>query len=137
MSQKTTRSVILSLALLLALSAGALPAAAADPEGFQITIDVAPNILNLSNQGTVVTVHTDIGYSAVAGSTVYLNGVPIYFWKSDSRGYFVAKFVMNEVKDLPLVIDGYNTLTMVGTTKAGEAFWGTQDILVIDRGPGR
>jgi hypothetical protein len=137
MSQTATRSVILSLTLLLVFSAGALSAAAADPEGFPITIDVAPNIINLSSQGTVVTVHTDIGYYAVAGSTVYLNGVPIYFWKSDARGYFVAKFRSQDVKNLPLVIDGYNTLTMVGTTKAGDAFWGTQDILVIDRGPGR
>ena len=134
MSHKTTRSAILTLALLLVLSAGALPAAAVDPEGFQITIDVAPNILNLSHQGTVVTVHTDIGYYAVAATTVYLNDVPIYFWKSDARGYFVAKFRAADVKDLPLIIDGYNTLTMVGTTKAGEAFWGSQDILVIDRG---
>jgi hypothetical protein len=134
MSHKTTRSAILSLALLLVLSAGALPAAAADPEGFQITIDVAPNILNLSHQGTVVTVHTDIGFSAVDGATVCLNGVPIYYWKSDSQGDFVAKFRAADVKDLPLVIDGYNTLTMVGTTKTGLAFWGSQDILVIDRG---
>jgi len=137
MSKTTTRSVVLSLALLLALSAGALSASASDPDGFQITIDVAPNILNLSSQGTVVTVHTDIGYSAVAGTTVYLNGVPIYFWKSDARGYFVAKFVMADIKDLPLEIDGYNTLTMVGTTKAGEAFWGSQDILVINQSGSR
>jgi len=96
-----------------------------------ITIDVAPNVLNLENQGTVVTVHTNIAYSAVEGSSLTLNDVPIYYWKSDSRGYFVAKFTMSSIKALPLKLNEYNTMRMIGETKSGVSFEGTQEILVV------
>ena len=112
----------------------------ADP----INIDVAPNTLNLQSEGKVVTVHTDIPFSQVTASTVLLNGVAISSWKADSRGFFVAKFVMDEIKDLEcaeidvaadaykcLEIDEYNTLTLIGNTENGP-FIGEQDILVID-----
>ncbi|MFC2084534.1 hypothetical protein ACFLS9_05710 [Bacteroidota bacterium] len=104
-------------------------------QDFEITIDVAPNVLNLRNNGQVVTVHTNIAYGIVQGSTVYLNDVAISTWKSDLRGNFVAKFVMEEIKNLPLDIDEYNTLTLVGTTILNESFWGSQDILVVDNVP--
>jgi hypothetical protein len=101
----------------------------------EITIDVAPNTLNLQSEGKVVTVHTDIAYWAVDVSSVYINGVAIASWKADNRGNFVAKFSMDEVKNLDgLIIDGYNTLQLVGLTTDGEPFWGEQDILVIDEG---
>jgi hypothetical protein len=96
-----------------------------------ISIKVSPNVLNLENQGEVVTIHTDIAYYLVAGSTVTLNGVPIYFWKSDDRGNFVAKFYMNAIKSLPLTINGYNTLTLYGFTKDGGAFSGSSEIKVV------
>ena len=44
-------------------------------QAFEITIDVAPNVLNLQNNDQVVTVHTDIAYGVVQASTVYLNHV--------------------------------------------------------------
>jgi len=100
-----------------------------------IEIDVAPNVLNIQSEGTVVTVHTDIAYSAVDGATVLLNDVPIAWWKSDSRGQFVAKFNMEEVIDLyyaDLLVLGDNKLTLTGTTKTGNDFSGTQIIRVID-----
>lgn len=107
-----------------------LPAAVS---AFEIEIDVSPNVLNLQSESTVVTIHTDIAYSLVAGSTVFLNGVPIDYWKSDNRGYFVAKFLASDIKALEgLVVDSYNTLVMTGYTKDGEAFIGQQDIMVID-----
>ena len=102
---------------------------------FDIVIDVAPNVLNLQNNGQVVTVHTDISYGLVQASTVYLNNVAIDSWKSDLQGNFVAKFVMDEIKDLPLDIDEYNTLTLVGLTTNNETFSGSQDILVINNLP--
>ncbi len=102
-----------------------------------ITIDVAPNVLNLQNNAQIVTVHTDIAYSAVQASSVYLNGIEISSWKADDRGNFVAKFRMLAVKNLPLVIDDYNTLTLTGTTTSGETFSGSQDILVISVIPQR
>lgn len=100
-----------------------------------ITIDVAPNVLNLQNQGQVVTIHTDIDYNLVAGSSVTLNDIEIASWKADDRGDFVAKFLMDEVKDLPLNIGQYNTLMLRGETRTGQPFSGSQDILVINNIP--
>jgi hypothetical protein len=98
-----------------------------------IQIDVAPNVLNIQSESVVVTVHTDIAFSAVVGSTVFLNGVEISHWKSDARGNFVAKFLSEEIKTLDgLIIDDYNTLVLIGYTTDGEAFIGEQDIKVID-----
>ena len=103
---------------------------------FDIEIDVSPNVLNIQSNSTIVTVHTDIAYSIVVGASVFLNGVAIDWWKSDDRGNFVAKFVSDEIKTLEgLKIGDYNTLTLNGYTTNGEAFVGTQDILVIDNVP--
>ena len=100
---------------------------------FEITIDVSPNVLNIQSESVVVTVHTDISYGSVDVTTVYLNGVRIDHWKADNRGNFVAKFLSDDIKTLDgLVIDDYNTLMLVGVTKDGVAFVGTQDIKVID-----
>ena len=72
------------------------------------------------------------------GASVYLNGVPIQYWKADARGNFVAKFSMDDVKALEgLMIDDYNSLVLVGYTSDGEAFIGEQDIMVIDILPNR
>ena len=101
--------------------------------GFEIVIDIAPNVLNLGSQGEVVTVHTNIAYSEVYASTLYLNDVPISGWKADDRGYFVAKFLMDEIKDQVDV--GYYTFTLTGWTNGGEFFSGTQVIKVVDNIP--
>ena len=104
--------------------------------GFDIEIDVSPNVLNIQSESTIVTVHTDIAYSLVVGASVFLNGVEIDWWKSDDRGNFVAKFVSDEIKTLDgLIIGDYNTLVLTGYTTGGEAFIGTQDIMVIDNIP--
>lgn len=125
--RKTLRMGLLPVflgALIMALTC--LPALA-----FTTEIDVAPKVLNLQSSGEVVTVHTEIPYSDVAASSVLLNGIAISWWKIDNQGNFVAKFVMNEIKDLPLDIGGYNTLTLLGVTTWGEAFVGEKDIKVI------
>ena len=100
-------------------------------------IDVAPNVLNIQSSGTVVTVHTDMPYSAVVGATVTLNDVEIDWWKADNQGFFVAKFVMDEIKALAdsgdLVVGQMNELTLKGLTVNGDEFQGSQDILVIDK----
>jgi len=100
----------------------------------QITIDiqVSPNVLNLQNNGQVVTVHTDIAYSTVDGSSVSLNGVEINSWKSDNQGNFVAKFLIEEIKDLPLNVGGMNTLELEGETYNSETFYGVDEIRVIN-----
>ena len=108
------------------------PAVALTDE-IQIQIDVAPNVLNIQSEGVIVTVHTDIAYSAVDGASVDLNGVLIKYWKADARGNFVAKFVMDEIKTLDgLIIDGYNVLVLYGYTTDGDTFIGEQEIRVID-----
>ena len=107
--------------------------------GFEITIDVAPNTLNLGSQGTVVTVHTNIAYSCVVGATVKLNDIEIWWWKADNQGNFVAKFEMSEVKALAydgvLTVPGENELALLGYTKDGAEFTGSQMITVIDVDP--
>ena len=109
------------------------PANSYSEDPIYITIDIAPNVLNIQSQGTVVTIHTDIAYYSVEVYSVYLNGIAIQSWKADNRGNFVAKFSMDTVKSLNgLVIGDYNTLQIVGLTKGGVPFVGEEDILVID-----
>ncbi len=107
--------------------------------GFDIGIDVAPNTLNIQSQSQVVTVHTTIKYVSVDHDNVCLNGIAISSWKADNRGYFVAKFLMSEVKALAdsgvLIVPGENELTLVGYTSEGTEFVGTQTITVIDIEP--
>lgn len=99
----------------------------------EITIDIAPNVLNIGSSGTVYTVHTDIEYWLVDFDECYLNGILIKSWKSDDRGFFVAKFDINAVKNLDgLKIGEMNTFTMIGKTNSGEDFIGSQDIMVIN-----
>ncbi len=97
-----------------------------------IDIQVAPNVLNLQNQGEVVTVHTDVAYWSVEATSVTLNGIEIDHWKADNQGNFVAKFLIEEIKNLPLNIGELNTLTLTGTTNDGEAFTGSYDVKVIE-----
>jgi hypothetical protein len=107
--------------------------------GFDIGIEVAPNTLNIQSQSQVVTVHTTIKYFSVDHDNVYLNGIEINSWKADNRGYFVAKFVMSEVKALAdtgdLNVPGENELTLVGYTTEGVEFTGAQTITVINIEP--
>jgi hypothetical protein len=106
-----------------------VPSALAD---YDIAIDIAPNVLNIQSESVVVTVHTDVAYSLVVGSSVFLNDVAISHWKADARGNFVAKFSSDEIKSLDgLKIDDYNTLVLIGYDKDGNSFIGTQDIRVI------
>lgn len=103
-----------------------------------IDIQVAPNVLNLKNQGQVVTIHTDIPFSEVVATSVSLNGVEIDHWKSDAQGFFVAKFLMEEIKDLPLNIGENNTMTLNGNKVDGVTFTGSEEIMVINvSGSGR
>ena len=127
-------SVVWCMALSLILIQA--PALCLGDEIIDIDIDVAPNVLNIQSQGEVVTVHTDIAYWEVAGSTVLLNDVEIKSWKADNRGYFVAKFFMESIKGLLVdeeIGDNYTlNLTLYGYRTDGVAFSGEQEIKVID-----
>lgn len=113
--------------------------APAPSHGFEISIEVAPSALNIQSSGQVVTVHTNIAFSSVAGGTVSLNNIPIDWWKADNQGNFVAKFLMSEVKALAddggLDVPGENVLTLIGETTDGAEFTGTQTITVINVEP--
>lgn len=98
-------------------------------------IRIAPETLNLRSDGTVVTVHTDIPYSDMDVYTVYLADVAISSWKADNRGYFVAKFLMDDIKAINgLVLNEYNTFQLVAVTVSGDPVCGEADVMVIDRG---
>jgi hypothetical protein len=129
------RNLVLGLTVVLALIVGVSSVSASNAvDNSENDIVVAPNVLNLQSSGVVVTVHTNIPYYAVYVSSVYLNGVEIQSWKADSQGFFVAKFDMDEIKDLAGLEVGINTLTLIASTTSG-AFEGSQDILVIDNVP--
>jgi len=101
-----------------------------------IEIQVSPNILNLQNNGVVVTIHTDIPFSNVDAQSVTLCGVVIQSWKADNGGYFVAKFNMDDVKEIEeLQIGEFNTLTLNGTQVSGDEFTGSEEVLVINNVP--
>lgn len=98
----------------------------------EIEIQVSPNILNLESNGVVVTIHTDIEYWIVDVSTVTLNDIDIQSWKADDRGFFVAKFEMDAVKNVVTV--GLNRLTLKLALKGTiDLLSGSQEILVIEK----
>jgi hypothetical protein len=99
-------------------------------------IRIAPETLNLGSSGTVVTVHTDVPYSDVDVYSVFLSGVAIDAWKADDRGFFVAKFLMDEIKAINgLVLNDVNTFTLVAMTINGDPICGEAEVFIIDRGP--
>ncbi len=105
-------------------------------QAYDIEIDISPNVLNIQSESTIVTIHTDITYNLVVGASVLLNGVAIDWWKSDDRGNFVAKFNSDEIKTLDgLFVGDYNKLILIGYDTFGEAFAGTQDVMVMDNVP--
>jgi hypothetical protein len=93
-------------------------------------ITVSPNVINIGSETEVVTVHTDLPFSFVVGASVTLDGIDIAWWKSDNRGYFVAKFDASDVKGK--VKPGTVTLTLTGTTVDGESFSGSDTVQVIN-----
>ena len=129
--KKTLFAILLASIMLIPASISAFA-----PVPLDIEIDCSPNVINIGSQGTIFTIHTDIPFSAVVGAECTLNGLEISWWKSDDRGYFVAKFDLDAVKDLDgLIIGGYNELTLSGVKTDGELFEGMQPILVINNVP--
>ena len=124
------QKVLVSLVAAVVMAVGAHNASA------EIEIVVAPSVVSLDSQGQLVTVHTNLPYSQVIGASVLLEDVEIDWWKADNRGNFVAKFVLDDVKDLvERILDPRNSgeveLEMKGTTVGGEPFFGTDTIRVV------
>ncbi len=124
------RDILIALGLAIAILAAPASGSACDNE-----IRIAPETLNLRSDGTVVTVHTDVPYSQMDVYSVYLGGVAISSWKADDRGFFVAKFLMDEIKAIDgLILNDYNVFQLVGVTVSGEPVCGETEVMVIDRG---
>ena len=107
-------------------------------EQIDIEIQISPSTLNLANEGVVVTIHTDIPYARVVGSTVVLfyldQGVAITSWRADNRGYFVAKFLTDDLRTLEeLVVPGYNLFELCGLMSNGDTFIGSDEVWVMSR----
>ena len=95
-------------------------------EGVQIVI--SPHALVIKSPGTVVTVHTNLGYYTVDHGSLELNGIPVSWTKIDSCGDLVAKFDMNAVKEI--VNPPSATLTLTGCLKDGTEFAASDTIVV-------
>ncbi len=94
-------------------------------------ITIAPKTLVLSSQSTSwVTVHTNLPYGLVQSASVTLDGIPIAWSKSDSKGYFVAKFQIAAIKGIATPPSA--ELTLAGTLKDGQEFSGTDVVTVIE-----
>ena len=124
---RTKLTLIIGVCLCCLLNSGIL--FGFDPEA--VEIQLSPNVLNIQSYGDIVTVHTDLPYSIVAGASVSLNGIPISWWKSDDRGYFVAKFAMDVVKTEASLIVGNNFVVFSGETTGGVQFTGEQILKVV------
>jgi hypothetical protein len=134
-SSGSQKMSVINFLIALSLAALLLGATAAYACDVAISIKISPNVLNLGKPGDCLTVHTDIGYSQVVGSTVTLNGVAIQYGKSDNRGQFVAKFDMADIVNLPLEVGAYNRFELTGETTSGEMFCGAEEIMVINNTP--
>jgi hypothetical protein len=125
----------------LTLSAWILPSVGHAAQ-IQADIEISPKTVNLAFGGEVVTVHTNIPYNQVIGSSAVLyfgdQGVSISSWKSDNQGYFVAKFLRADVRTVEgLVIPGSNAFELWGATWNGDSFSGSDTVRVIYREPPR
>jgi len=104
-----------------------------------ITIRVSPNVINLSSEGEIVTVNTDLPYSDVNGGDVYISNAegsltqPISWWKADNRGEFVAKFAMESVRQLGLEPGSDFHLFVHFTMNDGSQHTGSAAVKVIDQ----
>ena len=100
-------------------------------EVIDVAVTVSPSTIVLGeDKGSGVTVHTDIAYSLVDPASVYLEGVPALFTKSDCRGNLVGKFSQEAIEALVAPPDA--TLTLTGQTKDGIPFAGSDTVRVIN-----
>lgn len=94
----------------------------------EVAIQISPASIEMDSVGTWVTVHADIPYSDVDGSTLTMNGVSPAAVKVDSRGDLVVKFDRPDV--VAVVSPPEATLTLSGLTVTGEPFSGSSTVPV-------
>jgi len=111
------------------LTVGVLPLVA---DTIDAWVKLSPNNLVLASKSVWLTAHTNIPYGSVDTSTVCLDGLKASVTKSDDRGYLVAKFDVDEVKNM--VSPPEATLTLSGALWNGTTFSGSDTIVVIAGG---
>ena len=99
-------------------------------EAEEIAIVVSPSTIALGSQGTVVSVHTNIPYGAVDKASLMLNDIEIAWTKSDNLGYLVAKFNLDDVKEIVSVPEA--KLTLTGVLLDGTPFAASDSVQVRD-----
>lgn len=132
-----------ALGLLLVLGAGCAdtpaivgPSEAADTSARAaaetvLEIQISPATLVIASPGPWVTVHTNVPYSTVDGSTVELEGIPATSTFADDCGDLVAKFVRDDI--CAIVAPPEATLTLTGYKHDGEFISGSETIVVYER----
>ena len=126
--------VLIGLVLLTCVLTGCQTARVTSPEITEtIEIRVNPGMLNLQNQGQVVTIYTNLAYKDVVRATVTLNGLSLGFWGNNKEGSYTAKFSDSTVKALylPSGAGGY-TLTLSGEKLDGARFSGSSAITIVN-----
>jgi hypothetical protein len=108
------------------------------PAGGKIAIQASPQTIILDrappsgSSGNVwMTIHADIDFSQVDRVSVTLEGVAAFTTFADNRGDLVAKFIYSEIAKLVLGDAAELTLTLTGTTREGEDFWGEDVVRVV------
>lgn len=144
MKSKLTRisGKLLPIILLAAMLVAHFPITASS---FEIGINPAPHIINVNGSMETFVIHTNLYYVLggdirVDTDTVTVNAVPIYSWKVDDLGYFDAIVLLEDIEET-LLIGQYNLFLLEGriTDDEDTYFWGTEELLVIDKamGPGK
>ena len=127
--EKTLHALL--LAFIILLLAILFPTRA---NGFEVNMDLAPHIINMSGNMETFVIHTNIAYGIVDPHSVTLNGDEnyIYGWKMDSLGNFDAIILLSDIADT-LVTGEDNVFLLKGLTWEGEPFWAVDELLVIEK----
>jgi len=123
-----------------------IPSSSYGQEVEEINIVIAPNVVAMNSMGTSVTVHTNIGIGDVdTEGNVLLKQVTdtdvcnlidensyieMSRYEVDDRGNFVAKFLMDDFKEMALCMNEINTFGLEGYTNDQGPFYGTDTVLV-------
>lgn len=127
------KRIIIAGILLITLVAVSVGVAA---EAESIDIVASPHTLNLGSHGNGVTVHTNIAYADVNGSTVTIAvegaEMPIRSCYSDLCGDLVVKVDRDDVVGAITAASTEAEFILAGNTNDGATFAGNDTIRVID-----
>jgi hypothetical protein len=124
------RSLTAALVLATALGCSSGDPTGTLPTPLEIVITVSPRTLVLGSQGEWVTVHAEIAYTRVDTATLLLSDVEVTTTQSDANGDLVAKFELDDVKDI--VAPPEATFVLEGTTRDGTPFSGSDTVRVTN-----